>query len=80
MNAEYEPNLGGEDFAFFGQEVPTSYITLGMRNAAKGVVHGLHSPKYMLNEDVLHIGAAYHAALAIEFLAQKGNFAGHDEL
>ena len=77
---DYEANLGGEDYAFFGHHMPTAYIAIGSGNEAKGAVHGLHSPHYMMDEDVLPIGAAYHAALATEFLANHGRFAGHDEL
>ena len=47
---------------------------------AKGTTNGLHSATFKLDEDVLSIGAAYHAALATEFLASKGRVQERDEL
>ena len=78
--ADYEANLGGEDFAFFGHTIPSAYVVLGTRNEAKGVVHGLHSPNFTLDEDILPIGAAYHTALATQFLLTHGKLSSHDEL
>lgn len=33
-------------------------------------VHGLHTPRFTLDEGVLKLGTALHAALATEYLAQ----------
>ena len=47
---------------------------------AKGAPkHGLHSAHFRLDEDVLGMGAAYHAALATAWLAPRGQRGG-DEL
>ena len=80
FRTDYEANLGGEDYAFFGQHILSAYMLLGTGNKAKGVYHGLHSPNYTLDEAVLPVGAAYHAALATEFLANHGSLSTHDEL
>lgn len=34
-------------------------------------VHGLHTPRFTLDEGVLKLGAALHTALATEFLEQR---------
>jgi IAA-amino acid hydrolase len=31
-------------------------------------VHPLHSPYFVIDEDVLPVGAAFHAAVAMEYL------------
>ena len=73
--------MGAEDFAFFQQAgIPASYMFLGTRNEEIGAVHSLHSAKFKLDEDVLPIGVAYHAALAMEYLASKGKGVSKDEL
>lgn len=33
-------------------------------------VHGLHTPRFTLDEGVLKLGAALHTALALEYLEQ----------
>ena len=43
-------------------------------------MHGLHTGDFKLDEDVLKLGAAYHTALATQFLEQKGKISARDEL
>ena len=46
----------------------------------KGTTHGLHTGQFKLDEDVLPLGAAYHTALATQFLERKGSISSRDEL
>lgn len=68
---EAVPTLAGEDFSFYthAAHVPSCFTFLGIRDEKLGTVHGLHTPKFKLDESVLRTGAAMHAALATEFLA-----------
>lgn len=68
---EAVPTLAGEDFSFYSHaaHVPSCFTFLGIRNEKLGTVHGLHNPKFKIDEAVLRTGAALHAALATEFLA-----------
>lgn len=69
----------GEDFAFLAQAAPSAFVFLGIRNATAGSVHNLHSPNFTMDESVLPVGAALHAALATEFLV-KHSGGRHQEL
>lgn len=60
---------GSEDFAFYLDEVPGSFLFLGIRNEKIGSVHPPHSPYYTIDEDVLSIGAAIHAAFALSYIS-----------
>jgi amidohydrolase len=62
------PELGGEDFAFFAQRVPSLMFRLGVRNEARGLVHAVHSSHFDLDEDALPIGAAALACVAMDYL------------
>jgi metal-dependent amidase/aminoacylase/carboxypeptidase family protein len=62
------PQLGGEDFAFFSQRVPPLMLRLGVRNEARGMVHGVHSSRFDLDEDALPIGAAALARVAKDYV------------
>jgi carboxypeptidase Ss1 len=66
-----EPVMGGEDFSRFLQEAPGTFYFLGTHNPAKGCVHPNHSPRFKVDEDVLKLGAASLAMLAMEFTNPK---------
>ncbi|MFS8665288.1 MAG: M20/M25/M40 family metallo-hydrolase, partial [Limnochordales bacterium] len=70
--AEMPPFMGAEDFAFYLQRVPGCFLGLGVRNEAVGAVHPVHHPRFRLDEAALPIGAALHAALAVQALAELG--------
>ncbi len=63
VEVEY-PSMGGEDFAFFLEELPGAYVWLGV-----GDVSGLHTPRFAFDEEILPQGAALLAALALESLS-----------
>ncbi len=60
--------MTAEDFSFYSQKVPACFFRLGVRNEAKGIVFGVHHPKFDADEDALSIGAANMANLALEAL------------
>ena len=62
------PQLGGEDFAFFAQRVPSLMFRLGVRNESRGIVHGVHSSRFDLDEDALPIGATALAGVAKDYV------------
>ena len=60
--------LAAEDFAWYTQEVPGCFYRLGTRNEAKGIVHGVHTPKFDIEEDALSLSTGLMAWLAIQEL------------
>ncbi|MEW6684825.1 MAG: amidohydrolase [Candidatus Edwardsbacteria bacterium] len=62
------PLMGAEDFTYFLQKVPGALLRLGTRNKAKGVIYPWHHPKFNIDEDVLPIGAALLAKIALDYL------------
>ncbi|MFH1502278.1 MAG: amidohydrolase [Candidatus Eisenbacteria bacterium] len=56
-----EPSMGGEDFAYFVNEVPGAMYRLGTGNKKRGITHPWHHPKFDIDEDGLWIGAAVTA-------------------
>jgi amidohydrolase len=63
-----KPLMGAEDFAFYLQKVPGSFLRLGIRHPKKKAVYPWHHPKFTVDEDALEIGAALLAGLALDFL------------
>ncbi|MCH5211032.1 MAG: amidohydrolase [Oscillospiraceae bacterium] len=62
------PSMAGDDFAYFGERVKSSYFKLGVGNTEKGAIYPIHSPKFKADEDALPIGSAIMAQAAVDFL------------
>lgn len=67
---ETPPVMAGEDFAFYLQRIPGCFVYIGVRNEEAGSTHGLHHPRFKVDENALPIGAALHASFAIESLKE----------
>lgn len=57
-----------EDFAWYTQEIPGCFYRIGTRNEAKGIVHGLHTPRFDVDEDALKVSTGLMAWLAVRHL------------
>ena len=77
VDAQTEPTMGAEDFAFMLQHKPGCYVFLGNGDGGhRDQGHGLgpcnlHNPSYDFNDDLLPIGATYWVRLAEKFLQAK---------
>ncbi|TDK44372.1 M20 metallopeptidase family protein [Algoriphagus formosus] len=60
--------MAAEDFAYYSQEIDGCFYRLGTRNEAKGIVSGVHTPTFDIEEDALEIGAGLMAWLAVSEL------------
>ncbi|KAF3341823.1 IAA-amino acid hydrolase ILR1-like 3 [Carex littledalei] len=63
-----DPIMGAEDFSFFSQKIPAAMFFIGVGSETVDQVHSLHSPYFFADEKSLPVGAALHAAVAIEYL------------
>lgn len=53
-----------EDFAWYTQKIPGAFYVLGVGNAAKGITHGLHTPRFTIEEEALRLGPGFMAYAA----------------
>jgi amidohydrolase len=60
--------MAGEDFAFYSQQVDACFYRLGTRNEAKGIISGVHTPTFDIDEDALLIAPGLMAYMAIQEL------------
>ncbi len=51
-----KPSMGGDDFAYYSQKVPGTYMRLGTKNKEKGIVNSLHTSYFNLDEKILKEG------------------------
>jgi amidohydrolase len=61
--------MAGEDFAFYSQVVDSCFYRLGTRNEAKGIISGVHTPTFDVDETSLEIAPGLMSWLAISELA-----------
>lgn len=61
--------MAGEDFAFYSQVVDSCFYRLGTRNEARGIISGVHTPTFDIDEAALEIGPGLMSWLAIRELA-----------
>jgi N-acetylcysteine deacetylase len=66
-----DSSMGGEDFSFYQKEVPGCYVWIGSRNEEKGIIHGLHHPQFMVDEEAIKIGVKWMVQTAFQLLQDK---------
>jgi hippurate hydrolase len=77
VDAQVEPTMGAEDFAFMLQEIPGCYVFIGNgegthREAGHGLGPcNLHNPSYDFNDELLPLGATYWVKLAEAWLTPR---------
>lgn len=63
--------MASEDFSYYSQKIPGTFVFLGVENKEKGIIYPWHHPKFDIDEDILPIGTAIHVATALEYLREK---------
>ncbi len=58
----------GEDFAYYQEQVPGTFIAIGSANPEKNTVLPLHCPTFEIDEDVLWKGSALLVNIAEKYL------------
>jgi IAA-amino acid hydrolase len=61
--------MGGEDFAYYTEEVPGCFVAIGIRNEEQGAVFSVHHPQFKVDENALPLGSALHVAFAMQSLS-----------
>ncbi len=62
------PNMGGEDFAFYLEKAPGAFMFLSSSNHEKGTDIAHHNARFNIDEDVLWEGPAVFAQIAMDYL------------
>lgn len=64
--------MAGEDFAFYSQVVDSCFYRLGTRNEQRGIISGVHTPTFDIDEAALEVSTGLMSWMAISELAEKG--------
>ncbi len=65
-----KPSMAGEDFAFYLEKVPGTFLRIGNYNQDKGLVYNLHNPHFDIDEAQLGKISALYAKIAMDFLTE----------
>jgi len=70
-----ELRMGAEDFGFYSQRIPGCFYRLGVGNTAKGIISGVHTPTFNIDENAIAIGMGMMAwfGATIEFNSKHTN-------
>lgn len=60
-----------EDFAWYLRELPGTFYRIGTGNVAKGITHGLHTPRFTVDEEALRTAPGFMAYLAWRYGAAQ---------
>lgn len=63
-----DPLMGGEDFAFYLEEAPGTFLFLSNPGNIEGEFHGHHHPKFDIDEAYFYMGAAGFVEVALNYL------------
>jgi metal-dependent amidase/aminoacylase/carboxypeptidase family protein len=62
--------MTAEDFSFITQEVPSCFFRLGTGNKAQGIIAGVHSSTFNIDESAIETGAGLLSAMALGLLGK----------
>lgn len=65
--------FASEDFAFYLRELPGAFYRIGTGNEEKGITHGLHTPRFDIDEEALRVAPGFMAYLAWQYLQQHAS-------
>ncbi len=60
---ETELRMGAEDFGYYTQQIPGCFFRIGVMNASKGIISGVHTPTFNIDEDAIETGMGMMAWL-----------------
>lgn len=66
-----DPNMGGEDFAYFLEEIPGAFFFTGAKNPDWEEVYPHHQPKFDIDERSLRIAANVLGQATLDYFAKN---------
>lgn len=65
LPGDVPPVMGGEDFSFYGKEVPAAFYWLGLLDEGQDRYPNLHAPEFDFNDRALEVGIQAMCQLAL---------------
>ncbi len=68
---ETELRMGAEDFGYYAQKIPACFYRVGVMNEEKGIMSGVHTPNFNIDEDAIEIGMGFMAYVGVNASMDK---------
>ncbi|MCL2616628.1 MAG: amidohydrolase, partial [Defluviitaleaceae bacterium] len=68
---ELDPLMGGEDFSYYLERVPGTFLYTGGGNTEKGIVYPHHHPKFDIDEDAILYASRGLLTIALDYLGNS---------
>lgn len=68
---ETEKRMGAEDFGYYTQHIPGCFFRLGVMNIEKGIIAGVHTPTFNIDEAAIETGMGMMAWLGASTVFTK---------
>ena len=68
---EMAPTMGAEDFSYYLEKIPGTFLFLGTGNPEIDATYPQHHPKYKVDDAVLPLGVAAMSGIAMRFLGRS---------
>jgi len=62
-----EMRMGAEDFGYYSQLIPGCFYRLGVGNVASGIISGVHTPTFNIDEPAIELGVGMMAYLGSSY-------------
>lgn len=63
-------SMAGDDFSYFAECVPSTYVHVGCKNIEKGAIYPIHHPSFTVDEDCIEIASTCLAQAVVDFLSE----------
>ena len=67
----HKVSMAGDDFSYFAQSVPSTYVHIGCRNEEKDAIYPIHNPKFTVDEDCIKIAAMCYCQFTLDYLSRE---------
>ncbi len=68
---ETEMRMGAEDFGYYAQIIPACFYRVGVMNKEKGIMSGVHTPTFNIDEDAIETGMGFMAFVGVNAMMNK---------
>lgn len=58
--------MTGEDFSYYSQKIPATFIRIGVRNEEKGIIHPVHNAHFDIDERAIGVGIEVLLTIAMQ--------------
>jgi amidohydrolase len=68
---ETKPDWGGDSFASYAENIPGTFVWLGVRNEKEGRIYPVHHPKFDVNDKILPLAVKVGCRAAFRLLQKE---------